>query len=149
MPLRWMRSARCSRRSTPGWPGRPSAGGHAGDRAFASRAIRPAGRCTARAGHVGDDGVTGDLAYYDHRHFEIWIRSADGKKVVVQDTKSGAVQATLDLAAAGDGKATAAWLFVGGAPPAVPGPPGKGPCGPDREGSPKDLGCGAYTHCDP
>ena len=25
------------------------------------------------------NGVTGDLAYYDHRHFEIWIRSADGK----------------------------------------------------------------------
>jgi hypothetical protein len=25
------------------------------------------------------NAVTGDLAYYDHRAFEIWIRSADGK----------------------------------------------------------------------
>jgi eukaryotic-like serine/threonine-protein kinase len=25
------------------------------------------------------NAVTGDLAYYDHQHFEIWIRSADGQ----------------------------------------------------------------------
>jgi hypothetical protein len=40
------------------------------------------------------------------------------------------------------------YLFLGGPAPAAPGPAGKGlPCGVDREGSPKDLGCAVYTKC--
>jgi hypothetical protein len=40
------------------------------------------------------------------------------------------------------------YLFLGGPSPLSPGPPGKGaPCGPDRAGSPKDLGCLSYTRC--
>jgi hypothetical protein len=42
------------------------------------------------------------------------------------------------------------YLFLGGPTPLPPGPPGKGtPCGTDTDapGSPKDLGCEAYTRC--
>jgi hypothetical protein len=41
------------------------------------------------------------------------------------------------------------WLFQGGQQPAAPGPPEKGPCGPDPDapGSAGDIGCAAYTHC--
>ncbi len=35
-------------------------------------------------------------------------------------------------------------LFGGGPPPPDPGPVN---CGPDRGGSPADLGCDAYTSC--
>ena len=45
-----------------------------------------------------------------------------------------------------DAAAILAWLFSGGAPPAAPGPP-PGPCGPDREGSPSDLGCADEGAC--
>jgi hypothetical protein len=38
------------------------------------------------------------------------------------------------------------FLFLGGPEPLDPGSPTKA-CGPDRVGSPKDLGCAAYTHC--
>jgi hypothetical protein len=40
------------------------------------------------------------------------------------------------------------YLFLGGPQPVDPGPPGKAvPCGPDRAGSAKDLGCETYTKC--
>jgi ELWxxDGT repeat protein len=48
-----------------------------------------------------------------------------------------------------DGIGVLNWLFLGGEAPAPPGPAG-GPCGedPDAAGSPGDLGCGAYRHCE-
>lgn len=61
----------------------------------------------------GADGF--DLRYdgYVQVKDALWaFRSADGKKVVVQDVKTGAVQATIDLAAAGAPKATESWLFA-------------------------------------
>jgi hypothetical protein len=40
------------------------------------------------------------------------------------------------------------YLFLSGPEPVDPGPAGMGlPCGPDREGSPQDLGCDSYTKC--
>jgi hypothetical protein len=40
------------------------------------------------------------------------------------------------------------YLFLGGLDPVSPGPAGRGlPCGPDREGSPQNLGCDSYTKC--
>ncbi|MEM7261529.1 MAG: LamG-like jellyroll fold domain-containing protein [Planctomycetota bacterium] len=38
------------------------------------------------------------------------------------------------------------FLFLGGAPLPDPGPP-LTPCGPDRDGSPANLGCESYTSC--
>jgi hypothetical protein len=38
------------------------------------------------------------------------------------------------------------YLFLGGPAPVAPGSVGN-PCGPDRAGSPTDLGCAVYTHC--
>lgn len=40
------------------------------------------------------------------------------------------------------------YLFVGTRPPVEPGPPPL-PCGPDTDalGSPADLACESYTHC--
>jgi hypothetical protein len=47
-----------------------------------------------------------------------------------------------------DGAYLLSWLFTGGPEPPAPGP--TGPCGPDPDppGSPADLGCEAYAHCD-
>jgi hypothetical protein len=38
------------------------------------------------------------------------------------------------------------YLFLGGPPPVAPGPTAL-PCGPDRAGSPTNLGCDVYTKC--
>jgi Mg-chelatase subunit ChlD len=45
-----------------------------------------------------------------------------------------------------DGVSLLSYLFLGEKEPPVPGPDTR-PCGVDRPGSPKDLGCEAYTGC--
>jgi parallel beta-helix repeat protein len=52
---------------------------------------------------------------------------------------------TIDIS---DGIYLLSWLFIGGPEPAGPGPTGM-PCGfdPDPPGSPGDLGCESYDHC--
>lgn len=87
----------------------PCGDASSGHRAWLANAA--SGEKMADIGGVADF----DLRYggFVHVKDDLWaFRAADGSKVVVQDVKTGAVQATADLSAAGARGSLASWLFV-------------------------------------
>jgi hypothetical protein len=100
--------------------------------------------CQAPIFHRGDPNNNGDIDIADAVYLLSYL-FADGAAPTCMESGDVNNSGDIDIA---DGISVLSFMFADGLPPADPGPT-MSPCGsdPDEPGSPSDLGCETYDHC--
>jgi hypothetical protein len=100
---------------------------------------------TRKPFHRGDPDDSGAIDLSDGITIFNYLFLGNQTSLGCRESADANNDGTIDIS---DGIVLLNWLFLGGAEPAAPGLPAK-PCGldPDAEGSPLDVGCESYLHC--